>query len=235
MKRLKSKDQLGELQFDAGALLEQLDEGGEGHIHANELLHVLQHKFGLHLTQREITSLFDELDTDHDGTIDYVSLAPKAAQIIERLGSEEGQMERWEKVQALQDGDRVHGMYKDDFDEALRQALSAYDPSGTGAVSIQDWVDALSNSPIGFTAREIGGLFSLVRPSPSTPTLVLGLETDFLERHDVARVAILSLVHDSVRALPDLLHLLVPLHRCGLQHARPSSWSCATTERALLI
>ena len=119
-----------------------------------------------------------------DGTIDYVSLAPKAAQIIERLGSEEGQMERWEKVQALQDGDRVHGMYKDDFDEALRQALSAYDPSGTGAVSIQDWVDALSNSPIGFTAREIGGLFSLVRPSPSTPTLVLGLT-----RHPVTRVS----------------------------------------------
>lgn len=43
-------------------------------------------------------------------------------------------------------------------------------------------------------------------------TLVLRLQPDLLERHDLVRHAVLRLVHHAVRPLPDLLQLLVPLH-----------------------
>lgn len=49
-------------------------------------------------------------------------------------------------------------------------------------------------------------------PHKTPRTLVLGLEADLLERHDLVRHAVLGLVHHAVCPLPDLLQLLVPLH-----------------------
>lgn len=49
-------------------------------------------------------------------------------------------------------------------------------------------------------------------PQALSLTLVLGLEADLLERHDLVRHAVLGLVHHAVRPLPNLLQLLVPLH-----------------------
>lgn len=119
----------------------------------------------LGLTRVQTHSVIAGGQAGKDGMVDYRSLAPKAAKLIERLGSQEAQMERWEKMNALEDGDRVLGMGQEDFDATIKQAFYARDPDGTGVISLDDVRLAIES--VGFSEYEASTLFSCACMYPS--------------------------------------------------------------------
>ena len=49
-------------------------------------------------------------------------------------------------------------------------------------------------------------------------SIILFLQSDFLQGHDLARLQVLALIHDTISALTELLHILVALELVRVLH-----------------
>lgn len=65
--QLVSKEETTDLE----KIFKQLDEDGDGQLSKQEILNGYQEAFGIPISEEEVDKMFDEIDIDKNGTIDY--------------------------------------------------------------------------------------------------------------------------------------------------------------------
>jgi Ca2+-binding EF-hand superfamily protein len=103
----------------------------------------------------EIYRFFAEADMNADGEIEYEEFIPLALQIIQSMYAKKNLEHHMAEVRENVEDLLVHGMSKYELTELVETIFERVDTDGSGTLSKEDFVSALTSMELGLTRREI--------------------------------------------------------------------------------
>jgi len=147
---------LDEVESIIQDLFHKYDIDGNGFLDPNEfkaLMTDLQQR--LDFPPDEVYRFLAEADMNSDGMIEYEEFIPLALQIIQGMYAKKRLEQHMEDVDQHAEDLLVHGMSRDELTELVGSIFERMDQDGSGTLSKQEFVTALTSMELGLTRREI--------------------------------------------------------------------------------
>jgi len=147
---------LDEVESIIQDLFHKYDIDGNGYLDPNEfkaLMTDLQQR--LEFPPDEVLRFLAEADMNSDGQIEYEEFIPLALQIIQGMYAKKRLEQHMEDVDQHAEDLLVHGMSRDELTELVGSIFERMDQDGSGTLSKQEFVTALTSMELGLTRREI--------------------------------------------------------------------------------
>mmetsp|Transcript_36 Transcript_36/g.96 ORF Transcript_36/g.96 Transcript_36/m.96 type:complete len:426 (-) Transcript_36:143-1420(-) len=112
----------------------------------------------LEFPKDEILRFLAEADMNADGMIEYEEFIPLALQIIQSMYAKRRLEQKMEDVEQHAEELLVHGMSRAELTELVGSIFERMDQDGSGSLSKQEFVQALTSMELGLTRREINAI-----------------------------------------------------------------------------
>merc|ERR1712193_76418 len=103
----------------------------------------------------EVYRFLSEADQNADGMIEYEEFIPLALQIIQGMYAKKRFQQHMQDVEQQAEDLLVHGMARDELTEIVAHIFERMDGDGSGTLSKQEFIAALTSMELGLTRREI--------------------------------------------------------------------------------
>lgn len=147
---------LEEVESIVTDLFKKYDADDNGFLDPSEfkaLMVDLQHR--LDFPADEIYRFLAEADMNSDGVIEYEEFIPLALQIIQSMYAKKKLEHHMAEVREHAEDLLVHGMSKHELTELVETIFERMDTDGSGTLSKEEFVAALTSMELGLTRREI--------------------------------------------------------------------------------
>lgn len=137
-------------------LFHKYDSDGNGYLDPREfrsLMTDLQQR--MDFPPDEVFRFLSEADQNADGMIEYEEFIPLALQIIQGMYAKKRFEQHMEDVEQQAEDLLVHGMSRDELTDIVANIFERMDSDGSGTLSKQEFITALTSMELGLTRREI--------------------------------------------------------------------------------
>jgi Ca2+-binding EF-hand superfamily protein len=137
-------------------LFHKYDSDGNGYLDPKEfkaLMTDLQQRMDFPVD--EVYRFLSEADQNADGMIEYEEFIPLALQIIQGMYAKKRFQQHMQDVEQQAEDLLVHGMARDELTEIVAHIFERMDGDGSGTLSKQEFISALTSMELGLTRREI--------------------------------------------------------------------------------
>jgi len=150
---------IGDIETIIQDLFRKYDQDGNCFLDPKEfqsLMEDLQQR--LEFPPDEIYRFLAEADMNADGMIEYEEFIPLAIQIIQGMYAKKRLEMHMTEVNKKAEGILVHGMSREELTQLVESIFKRMDADGSGVLSKQEFVQALTAMELGLTRREINNI-----------------------------------------------------------------------------
>lgn len=140
-------------------LFAKYDKDGNMYLDCHEfksLMEDLQQR--LEFPKEEVYRFLAEADINADGLVEYQEFIPLALQIIQGMYAKKRMEQHMITMEQQAEDLLVHGMSREELTELVGSIFARIDADGSGTLSKQEFVNALTSMELGMTRREINAI-----------------------------------------------------------------------------